>query len=407
MFPATKPLAFPLMKAFIKKQIQRAIVKLAKPFAPRFPENQNNQNRKTIVVFNDKLPQPEKDSGSVRLFEILKILAGEFDVCFVPVTFSVRALFDKSLSKIGVKVISFIEWQKEFKTKKINIAVLSRPQVAEIVLPQIRQFDENIKIIFDTVDVHFVRFQREFELTNNRSFAAEAEQFKKLETSLADLSDEVWCVTAADVEFLDETAPPTQKIVIPNIHKMGTRGKPFAERSGIMFLGSYLHRPNIDAVFYFLREIFPLVCKDLPDAKFHVVGSHPAAEILQAESESENVIVRGFVEDVAPLFEDCRVFVAPLRYGAGMKGKIGHALSFGVPTVTTKIGAEGMNLTDKKELLIADKPKEFAEAIIKLYRNEQLWQSLSDAGYKFIEENYSPEIIKHKILSSVENLLEK
>jgi glycosyltransferase involved in cell wall biosynthesis len=202
-------------------------------------------------------------------------------------------------------------------------------------------------------------------------------------------------VTAADREFLQPFAPQAKIEIVPNIHSLHNRGKAFAERSGLMFIGSFLHRPNRDAVFYFLDEIFPRVLEKIPDARFHIIGGDAPPEIFARNSE--NVRVEGFVPDAAPFFENCRVFVAPLRYGAGMKGKIGQALSYGLPTVTTAVGAEGMNLQNEREILLADDPAAFAEAVVRAYQTESLWQKLSDDGYRFIEENYSPRVIETKI----------
>ena len=163
-----------------------------------------------------------------------------------------------------------------------------------------------------------------------------------------------------------------------------------------------LHRPNLDAVRYFIDEIFPLVLDKIPTARFRIVGNDTPPEIFALSSE--NIIVEGFVSNIKPIFESCRVFVAPLRYGAGMKGKIGQALSFGLPTVTTSIGAEGMNLTDEREVLIADEPETFADAVVKLYQSAELWQRLSDNGFRFVEENFSPPVIDEKIQKAIEKI---
>jgi glycosyltransferase involved in cell wall biosynthesis len=117
------------------------------------------------------------------------------------------------------------------------------------------------------------------------------------------------------------------------------------------------------------------------------------------------VRVLGFVPDLDSIVSACRVFVAPIRFGSGVNGKIGEALAYGLPVVTTTIGAEGWNFTKGRQVLIADSPADFAAAVIRLYENADLWQEISDAGYRHIAENYTPEVIGREINESVKNLV--
>ena len=128
---------------------------------------------------------------------------------------------------------------------------------------------------------------------------------------------------------------------------------------------------------------------------FYVVGSDPSEKLMKLNSR--DVRVTGYVPDVMPYFQDCRVFISPLRFGAGMKGKIGQSMGYGLPVVTTTIGAEGIGLVHEKNALIADDPGDFAEAIVTLYTDELLWKKLSQESIALIEQNYSKEIIREKL----------
>lgn len=349
-----------------------------------------------IAVFFDAVPDTGKDSANVRMFQLLSILARFARVILVVIyRRSGDCEREKELNKIGVETIWAIDFETRFRRERFEAAILSYPLVADYMLAAVKRKIPAAKIIYDTVDVHFVRLEREAEIARNQSLMAEAARFKEIEIRLANAADAVWCVTENDKDFLQTVAPAAKIQVVPNIHEPQGRGNSFAARKDLMFIGSYAHRPNVDAVLYFLETIFPLVQAKLPAVKFYIVGGQPTEEIKQAASE--NVIVTGFAADVAPYFENCRVFVSPLRYGAGMKGKIGQAFSFGLPVVTTSIGAEGMNLTAGREALIADEPHEFARRILEVYDNERLWQNLSDNGYRFIMENYSPAAIEKKL----------
>jgi glycosyltransferase involved in cell wall biosynthesis len=211
----------------------------------------------------------------------------------------------------------------------------------------------------------------------------------------ASCSDVVFTVTQDEKEFLLKEDASLNVEVMPNIHEVIHNVKPFDKRKDIMFIGGFLHQPNEDAVFYFVDEIFPLVKEKIPDMTFYVVGSDPSEKLLKLNSR--DVKVTGYVPDVMPYFEDCRVFISPLRYGAGMKGKIGQSMGYGLPVVTTTIGAEGIGLTQEQNALIADGRQDFAEAVVKLYTDELLWEKLSRESIALIDKNYSKEIIREKL----------
>ena len=364
----------------------------------------NRRRGRLITVFFHQVPRPDSDSGSVRMFDILRALSRSNRVVLVNIHKNKNdAVYEKQLGRIGVEVVWIVNLPKRFHNDKCYAAILCYPDVADLMLPKVRKMFPEAKLIYDTVDIHFVRLGREFQLTGDKHTAETAEQNKVVETRLARAASQVWCVTEDDKKFLQAVAPTAKIEVIPNIHALHNRGKSFTERRNLIFIGSFAHRPNGDAVTYFVNEIFPFVLEKLPDVQFHIVGSDPPPELFALNSS--NVRVEGFVRDVNPLFESCRVFVSPLRYGAGMKGKIGQAFAFGLPTVTTRIGAEGMNLTDGQEVLIADESAHFADQIVRLYQSPELWQRLSDNGYRYIEENFSPQVIDSKVTAAVEKAL--
>lgn len=362
-----------------------------------------NSSKTKIIVFFDRFPRPDQDSASVRMTFILKGLQEFAEVAFVPV-YNRRedSEYGKRLSESGIYIASILEFEDLFKNVNFDYAVFSYPFVIKNALPVFRKNFRRTKIIYDTMDVHFVRLRREAEILKNREIAEEAEKLRLIEAECAANADCVWCVTEADKEFLLTESPNANIDIIPNIHSLNGRGEKFENRKDLFFIGGFKHRPNVDAMVYFVKEIFPLIQAERKDVCLHIVGSYPTEEIKNLATE--NVSVHGFVEDVSPFFEMSRVCVAPLRYGGGMKGKIGQALSYGLPTVTTSVGAEGMNLRDGGEVLIADDAETFARAVCRLYDNAKLWQNLSDQGFRFIASNFAPEIIYSKIRRSLEDI---
>ncbi len=357
-----------------------------------------------VIVFDDDVPMPDKDSGSLRMSLMLKALVKWGQVTFVPVYESNSEEYEALLEKEGIRIVALADCKDIIREGNLYAAVLSRPAVADAILPVIRKLDPNIKIIFDTVDLHFLRLEREYDLTGDIRYAEEAALLKKQELRLAASSDQVWCVTNDDKEVLQQHRPKARIKVIPNIHTLQSRGKSFADREGLFFIGNFNHRPNIDAVHYFMHRIFPVVRKSLPGVKLYVVGSYMPEEIRGYGSDHADVITLGYVRDVDSLFENSRVFVAPLRYGSGMKGKVGQALSYGLPVVTTSIGAEGMKLRHEHDIMVGDDAQTFARMLVQVYREQDLWQRLSHNGYRHIEERFAPHVAEKNIQSALNDL---
>lgn len=159
-------------------------------------------------------------------------------------------------------------------------------------------------------------------------------------------------------------------------------------REGLLFIGNFNHPPNADAVTYFVREVFPQVKRDIPGMTLTVVGNNPSEEIISLRSD--DVVITGYVPETEPYLKKARVSISPLRFGSGMKGKIGEAMAAGLPVVTTSIGAEGMGLVSGENAFIADDAESFARGIVRLCNDDQLWTDMASAGKQYIRENFSP-----------------
>jgi glycosyltransferase involved in cell wall biosynthesis len=155
----------------------------------------------------------------------------------------------------------------------------------------------------------------------------------------------------------------------------------------MVFIGGFDHLPNVDGMLWFVHEVMPLIRQRWP-GRLTILGSNPPPEVRALSSE--DVTVTGYQADVGPFFRAAAVFVAPLRYGAGVKGKVGHAMSFGVPVVTTRIGSEGMGIVDGRHALVRDDPATFAQAVVQLATDADLWKCVSAAGVMLVTERFSP-----------------
>ncbi len=358
------------------------------------PEAANRKGGPQIIVFDDRVPTPDRDAGSARIVNILKSLARIGKPVFVPMKKPLPES-EQFLWREGIETANVVDYVRLIKSRTFRVAILSRPEVATELLRSIRRADPKAKIIFDMVDAHFVRLGREHEITGIPKLALEARRSRDRELALARASDQVWCASEADKKAVSAAVAEERLVVIPTIHALQNRGKPPEEREGLLFIGHLSHRPNSDAVNYFMREIYPLIKQHLPSVTFYIVGSSASPEIEAYNSVP--VKVMGYVSDINPLLQSARVFVAPLRFGAGVNGKIGEALSYGLPVVTTSIGAEGVGLTSGENAMIADHPEEFATSVLRVYRDMDLWHRLSESGYKHIENRFTPEIVGQKI----------
>jgi glycosyltransferase involved in cell wall biosynthesis len=179
---------------------------------------------------------------------------------------------------------------------------------------------------------------------------------------------------------------------VSNIHRVRLTTRKFRARSGILFIGSFQHPPNADAVEFYLREVHPIVRKKLPDVEFTVIGADPPERLRHLADEGIRFV--GHVENIQTLFANARLSVAPLRFGAGVKGKINSSMSFGVPVVTTSIGAEGMGLKHGEHAMIADTPDSFSDAVLAAYSSKRLWSRLVRGGVENLESYFSVEFAR-------------
>lgn len=363
--------------------------------------NKTADKKKTILFIDEFMPEYNKNSGSRRIFELIKIFISlNFKVMFLANDGKKSEPYFSELVNLGVHVIYPVIPFRNPVTElsdiieEINIAWISRPELNIFYGPFIQRFPA-ITWIYDTVDLHFVRIQREADLTKDPKLFKLAAETKNRELSIAKQADITVAITGTESETLKK-ASVDKVIVVPNIHEIVRPNtvQPFEKREGLLFIGGYDHTPNVDAVKWLVNEIMPELWKVIPSMNLTLLGSNPPQQIL--DYRSERIKVTGFIADVSPYFEHSRVFVAPLRYGAGMKGKIGQSLEYGLPIVSTSIGVEGMGLAHGYNILVADTTPDFVSKVLDLYNSPELWNKIQNNSVKALEE-YTPEVIREKL----------
>lgn len=340
-------------------------------------------SKKTILFASRDFPTHDKDSGSNRLKEIIFIYKelGYNCILFAPHIFE-----DDAYVKFYKEndIIVFTE-NKKYKTiyeflndfKKVDFVWFNGPLALNLFYQKIKNILPTAKFIYDMVDIHFLRYKRAIEIEPNRiSLKKKYKHFFRLETVVAPQLDYIIAISDKEKEIMRKYIEERKILTISNIHypkiNIAERND-FASSSGIVFIGS-IHEPNIDAVKFLYEKIMPLVWKENPGLEVSVIGN--VADKLDLKLYPKFKFL-GFVESIEQHFMTSKLMVAPLRFGAGVKGKIGQAFEYFLPVVTTDIGAEGMQLIDEKNVLIANNEKSFAEAIIQLNNDESLWNTLS------------------------------
>ncbi len=372
-----------------------------------FLARDRSRGKKVIVVIDNNVPTYDKDAGSLCIYMYLKLFIEEgFKVIFMPYNLSKLEPYTTELQQMGIEVIygpfNFSKWLYK-NGQYIDYVFLARPHVAASHVKKIKQ-QTKAKILYFTHDLHYLREFRRYEVEKRSEILTEAERLKKLEFSVFDFVDCVLTPSNKEVEIIKANFPDKKAMCIPlffydNLPKEDTMA-PFQSRSNIIFVGGFRHIPNIDAVVYFVKEVWPAVKKSLPLAKFYIVGSDPPAEVKNLENS--DIIVTGYVVDLANFFNDARVFVAPLRYGAGVKGKIVTSMSYGVPVVTTTIGNEGIDLIDGDQCLVAGSGDEVAAKVVELYQNCDLWNKLSYNSREVVKKHFSRDAAKDKMKKALE-----
>jgi glycosyltransferase involved in cell wall biosynthesis len=365
----------------------------------KFPVDQANNRR--ILVIDSMIPDPQRDSGSLRLCHVFQLLYRDgWNIDFLAVDGIASVSDMERLAGIGVHVHrgSIRAWLKQHG-ESLDAVMLCRLPVASQYLEQVRHLASRAKVIFDTVDLHFIREQRAAELNHSGSLRRHALRSRKQELDMIARSDFTYVVSANEQTILASLLPTSSVHLLTNIHEVHGRQAGFHERRDIVFVGGFGHPPNADAMRWFANEILPLLRESAPGISLHIVGDIDST--ARQALERPGLIIHGRVEDIRPFMDGCRVAVAPLRFGAGVKGKVNLALSYGLPIVATTIAAEGMFLEDGHNVLIADSAERFAEAIIRLYGDEVLWSNMSDAGLENTRRYFSVERAKETLRATL------
>lgn len=366
-----------------------------------FKARERSQGKKVILVVDHYVPTFDKDAGSKTTYQYLKMfLKKGYAVKFLGDNFLHEEPYSTTLQQMGIEILygdsyaaGIWDWLKK-NGDLIDFAYLNRPHIATKYVDFIRE-NTNIKVIYYGHDLHFLRLGREYELTGDIEVKREADYWRSIELSMMRKAEVSYYPSNVEIEAIHRIDPkiPAKAITAYVYDEFRSDVEAdFAKREGLLFVGGFAHPPNADAVLWFAKEIFPQIRSQIPEIRFYVVGSKVTDEIRALEQPGNGIIIKGFVseEELAELYASCRIVVVPLRYGAGVKGKVVEAVYNGAPIVTTYTGAEGIPEADQI-MVIEDDPKAFADRTAALYRDTDECRRMSEKDQEYIRSYFSLE----------------
>lgn len=369
-----------------------------------FRARERSMGKKIILVVDHYVPTYDKDAGSKTTFQYLKMfLKKGYVVKFLGDNFMHEEPYTTELLQMGIEVLYGPEYQVKIwdwlrdHGDDIAVAYLNRPHIASKYIDYILD-NTDTKVIYYGHDLHFLRESREYQITGDLKTKEDAEYWKSVELTLMSKAAVSYYPSYIERDAVKEIDPTihVKDITAYVFDEFKTDiQEDFAKREGLLFVGGFAHPPNADAVLWFAKDIYPLIRQQMEAAgrrapEFYVVGSKVTDEIKALEQPGSGIVIKGFVseEELEQLYATCKIVVVPLRYGAGVKGKVVEAIYNGAPIVTTSIGAEGIPQVEDV-LLVEDTPEQFAETVVRLYQDDEACRELCGRTQKYIRQHFS------------------
>lgn len=376
-----------------------------KHYATNSRDIENAKDRRAkyrLLVIDLCSPTPDKDAGSVVAFNTMLLFREMgFQVTFIPEdNFMYLPDYTSALQRAGIEAL-YHPFDKSVSShvkrlgSRYDLVLLIRPDVAYRYTRMIRKHCSKAKILYLPADLHFLRMTREAALAKNTISQSLIEKTKEKELYSFAAADGSLVHSTVEQDLIRNLLPNAKVHLLPLIMDIKTKINPLDGRKDIVFVGGYQHTPNVDAVIYFVNNLMPLLRKQLPGVRFHIVGSNMPQE-LQAMA-CEDIVIVGYIDDLTDYLNGMRVMVAPLRYGAGAKGKVASSMAAGLPVVASPIAVEGMAIQNGQDVLVAKNEDEFVMAITKLYSDSKLWEQLSKNGLLVAEKNWGKQAVWDKL----------
>ena len=374
-----------------------------------------------LLIIGYVWPEPKSSAAGTRMLQLIDCFQSqEYQITFAsPCAKSDRAI---DLKGIGVNPVPIALNDSSFDNfitdLHPNIVLFDRFMMEEQFGWRVVEHCPHAVRILDMEDLHSLRKGRQQALEDNKPFD---ENYLFNDTAKREIASIYRCdlsliISEAEMELLKHRFKVDEELLsyLPFMlnevsSRTGSNFPKFEERQDFITIGNFLHEPNYNAVLYLKETIWPLIRKQLPKVKMHVYGAYASQKVNQLHNEKENFFIKGFTEDVNDVMQKARVCLAPIRFGAGLKGKLIDAMQNGTPCVTTPIGSEGLFGSFEANGFVEDNPKDFADKAVQLFEEESAWKEKQKIGFQIINERFSKEIHQSnflKRLNHVKNNLE-
>ena len=366
-----------------------------------------------ILVMEASLPTPDRDAGSLYIYNLLNdLLALGWDVSYLPADNLLwQPDYAIPLQRLGVEVlvhpwVASVDQLLEQRGDHYEAILIARPEVADRWLEAIKTHAPLARLLYYTHDLHHLRMERQRAIQPEAVSSEAIERMRRCEQRILDVVDGVLYLSDDEQrQAVERLRPRAAGFVLPPRVRCEAQPQPFHERQGVVFLGGFGHPPNTDAVLWYFHEVLPLMRQRVDTAAvphLHVVGANPPPAILALAGDG--VTVHGYVANLAPLLGRLRVGVAPLRFGAGVKGKMLTTMAAGLPLVATSVAAEGLGLRDGLTVRLADDPKTFADAVIALHSSAELWDRQVDAASSHLEAGWGASVVRERLAQALQGV---
>jgi GT2 family glycosyltransferase len=371
-----------------------------------FRARDRSMGRKVVLVIDHYVPTPDRDAGSRAIMACLHVLlqAG-YVVKFWPHNQSYSPEYTEVLQGMGIEVLygpgqaPFESWIKTVGGE-LDTILVSRPEVAEDLIPVIRRHCR-VRIVYYGHDLHFRRMRQQAEVTHDDRLLRLAEHMRQREYAIwrqADLS----LYLSEEEAQIASALQPDAKIgsVVPYCFDTFAAPRAAPPRHDIIFVAGFAHPPNEDAALWFAAEILPMIRAEVPTVHLSIIGSHPTGRVRRLAGDGVAILANVSDADLAAAYDQARVAVVPLRYGAGVKFKVVEALRAGLPLVTTPVGAQGLpGLSQVVE--VEDDAALFAAAVAGLLRDDTAWEKCSRQQVAFAQERFSRQALTASLLQAL------
>lgn len=368
---------------------------------------------KTVLIIGYVWVEPNSSAAGSRMLQLIEqFLQHTYKVIFAsPAQKSIKAI---NLSSIGVEEVAIKLNSSSFDAfiKKLqpNFVLFDRFMIEEQFGWRVAENCPNAVRILDTEDLHSLRKTRQEQLKKGIDFSTDdllTSAITKREIASILRCDISLIISSFEMELLTKLFKIDKNLLVHLpffIDKLDNnkteKWLTFKEKEHFAFVGTYVHAPNVDAVLQ-LKKMWKNIRKQLPKAKIHIYGAYATQQIKQLHNEKDGFLIKGFVENIQEKIQQAKVVLAPIRFGAGIKGKLTEAMYCGTPSVTTKIGAEGMHDNLPWNGIVC-KLDEFVEEAVTLYTNKNLWETAQKNGIQIINKLYNKDVLGVKFIAKIE-----